>query len=77
MTILNVSISPERALVAVDVAGTMPGATQPLRMSKLIPFVHSNVVIAGRGNYGVMLGRSFSWQTSKATSITSPRSWPR
>ena len=53
MTILNVSITPERALVAVDVMGALPDSLEPYETSKMMPFVHCNAVLAGSGNIGM------------------------
>lgn len=48
MSLLNVHVSPERALVAVDTAGTGPLGN--FQIAKLYPLVHANVVLAGRGD---------------------------
>lgn len=54
MSLLNVWVSPERALVAVDTDGMTPGGPH-FGMSKLLPLVHAQTVFAGRGD------RRFLW----------------
>lgn len=51
MSILNVWIEPEVALVGVDTATSLIGNDGTmLEYSKMFPIVHANTVVAGRGN---------------------------
>lgn len=51
MSILNVWIEPEVALVGVDTATSLIGDDGAmLEYSKMFPIVHANTVVAGRGN---------------------------
>ena len=54
MSLLNVWVSPELALVAVDTDGLNPGGPR-FGMSKLLPLVHAQTVFAARGD------RRFLW----------------
>lgn len=54
MSLLNVWVSPERALIAVDTDGMNPGGPH-FGMSKLLPLVHAQTVFAARGD------RRFLW----------------
>ena len=63
MTILNVWVSPERAVIAVDTLSTRPRSLEPWTVSKMIPFVHCNAILSGCGNMALML-RVF-WQLAQ------------
>lgn len=54
MSLLNVWVSPDRALIAVDTDGMTPGGPH-FGMSKLLPLVHAQTVFVGRGD------RRFLW----------------
>lgn len=59
MSILNAHIRRDRALIAVDTFCklTTPLSDEPifLEVSKAVPFVHANAVLAGRGDHTVLL----------------------
>lgn len=51
MSILNVWIEPDAALVGVDTATGMTREDgTPLEFSKMFPIVHANTIVAGRGH---------------------------
>lgn len=75
MTILNVWVSPERALIGVDSESSRAGERS--RCSKLIPFVHLNSVLAIRGPrqflpslFGVL--HSTEWDMDSAPTTVGP-----
>lgn len=53
MSLMNVWIEPDRATVAVDTTG-ISSIHGKVSLSKLVPLVHMNAVIAGRGNGGLI-----------------------
>jgi hypothetical protein len=53
MTLLNIHISPERVLVAVDTAGAFRGRPGG-EVSKMAVLPHAGIVLAGRGNTSFM-----------------------
>lgn len=59
MSILNAHIRRDRALIAVDTLCKLktPLSDEPifLEVSKAVPFVHANAVLAGRGDHTVLL----------------------
>lgn len=57
MSILNLWLAPDHALVGVDTDGVDP-AGRHMSCSKLLPIVHLNAVLAGRGNL-TLLGCTF------------------
>lgn len=54
MTILNLWVTPERAVVATDTVGLMPGGVRR-EISKMFPILHCNALIAGRGHIDITL----------------------
>lgn len=53
MSLVNVWISPDRALVGVDTEGVTLDGTHN-EVSKMIPLVHANLVLATRGHMGFL-----------------------
>ncbi len=49
MSLLNVFVSPDRVLIGVDTYALSPHGLGGYEISKLIPLVHANAIVAGRG----------------------------
>jgi hypothetical protein len=58
MSLLNVHVTPERALVAVDTDGL--GPIGHFEICKLYPLAHANAVLAGQGDRRFLLD-AFAW----------------
>lgn len=54
MTILNVWVSPSRALVSVDTIAGSARDLSPIPTTKMMPFAHASLIVAGAGNIGLM-----------------------
>lgn len=54
MSLLNLSVFEDRALVAVDVLGGSASRNhKPEKFTKLLPLTHSDVILCGRGFYAL------------------------
>jgi hypothetical protein len=49
MSLLNVWLSQDKALIGVDTKGMSGDGKQSVEVSKIFPLVHANVILAGRG----------------------------
>lgn len=58
MSLLNVHVTPQRALVAVDTDGIGPAGH--FEICKLYPLAHANTVLAGQGDRRFLLD-AFAW----------------
>lgn len=58
MSILNILVEREHALIGVDTEAVGPDGTR-IQVSKVLPLIHLNCVLAGRGNiFPILLGLS-------------------